>query len=313
MTKHAILDIGTNTFHLLIVEGTNVCDLNILYHKSIPVKLKEGFANGQIADAPFQRAMQALEDHRSTLNQYGLDKVVAIGTAALRTSQNGHVVIEEAKKRFDIDIHVISGDQEAELIYLGVNSFDHLDENSLIIDIGGGSVEFIIGNGQKMHWKKSIPIGASVLKNEFQKQDPISPKSIMALEDHLQDVLEEMLHVAKMYEVKTMVGTSGSFETIYDILNYGEEPRDNKWSRFEIDVAKYRRLHTRILFSTQEERLAIKGMTLFRADMMVVGSILISYVLTNLQIDKVFLARTAIKEGLLWSILKGKEDQYLKN
>lgn len=313
MKRHAVLDIGTNTFHLLIVEGDDILNLKVIYQKSIPVKLKEGgLDKGHIRPKPFQRGLDAMAIHDMTLKKFKVDDVVAIGTAALRIALNGSEFMEQVKADYNINIHIITGEQEADLIYKGVNCFDHLDENSLIVDIGGGSVEFIIANGDEMIWKRSYPIGASILKNSFQKNDPIAAQSVLYLESYLKEVLEEMFIIAQKYQVETIVGTSGSFETIYDILNYGEEPRKNIWHRFIIDIDKYKMLHDKILHLDQKERLKIPGMTPFRADMMVVGSILINFIFRNLPISKLFLARTAIKEGLLWCILNNQVKKYVE-
>ena len=135
----------------------------------------------------------------------------------------------------------------------------------------------------------------------------------MALDEYLGDNLQELFEVAKENNVKSIVGTSGSFETIYDILSYDLDSVDrHKWARLEIDIPAYRNLHRKILFSTNDERLQIPGMTDFRADMMVVGSALITYIITNIKVNRIYMARTAIKEGLLWAMLSNRVDEFIK-
>src|SRR6478609_408551 len=140
----AIIDLGTNTFHLLIAEVINGI---IVEHKKlqIPVKIGEGGINKKtIAPPAFHRGLDALNVFRKTLNEFGIGAVIAHGTSAIRDAQNGGDFITEAHKQVNIQITMLSGEEEAELIYNGVKHAFPLPENNvLVMDIGGGSVEFV--------------------------------------------------------------------------------------------------------------------------------------------------------------------------
>ena len=157
----AVIDLGTNTFNLLIVEVNSDKTYSHVFQTKISVKLAEGGMNeGVIAEIPFQRGMAAFKTHFETTKKYKVDKVFAFATSAIRSTKNGQLFVEQAKEETGIDIQIISGDREAELIYYGVHSAVEMDDDaSLIIDIGGGSTEFIIANKNRIFWKQSFLLG----------------------------------------------------------------------------------------------------------------------------------------------------------
>ena len=154
-SRKAVIDIGTNTFHLLIAEIKENQEIKVIFKKTIPVKLGEGgVEKGLIAEAAYQRGIDALIDFRKDLNQYQIKNIKATATAAVRDAANGKDFIDEALAKADIKITIIDGLKEAEYIYLGAKASGVLDqENVLIMDIGGGSVEFIIANDHQIFWK----------------------------------------------------------------------------------------------------------------------------------------------------------------
>ena len=120
-----------------------------------------------------------LKSFRIILDKLQIKKVKAIGTAALRTASNGQEFIDTVKKKYNISIELIDGNREAELIYKGVIlAIPFQEKNYLLMDIGGGSVEFIIANKNKVLWAKSFPIGVAVLYKRFQHSEPILPEEV---------------------------------------------------------------------------------------------------------------------------------------
>ena len=183
MDKIGIIDLGTNTFHLLVAERVD-SQYTIIYQNRVPAKVGMGGINQSIiTEEGVERAIKAISDFQTTLKEMGVEKVMAFGTSVLRSSNNGNEVIQKIKNATGIETKIISGEEEAELIYLGVRAAVKLSkEKSLIVDIGGGSVEFIIGNDQEIFWKHSFDIGAQRLLEKFQKHDPISSEEIKMLD-----------------------------------------------------------------------------------------------------------------------------------
>src|SRR5665213_2651103 len=186
----AIIDLGTNTFHLLIAEGTADA-YRELVHQQVAVKLGEGGINhGVIQLAAFERGLETMEQFRDLIDEHEVTVVKAIGTSALRNAANGKAFIDAVNAKTGLRIEIIDGDAEAEYIYSGIEAAGCLSEtDSLVMDIGGGSVEFIICNKDRIRWKQSFEAGAARLMDRFHHRDPIAPESITALTLYLEDTL----------------------------------------------------------------------------------------------------------------------------
>src|SRR6478609_9893114 len=147
-----------------------------------------------------------------------VSKTQAFGTSALRSAQNGNEIIERIKSETGIEAQIISGELEAEYIYRGVRAAMKLGkEKSLIIDIGGGSVEFIIGNEDKIFWSRSFDIGGQRLLEKYHKHDPIIQEEINNLNAHFSETLNSLLKELDTHKPKTLVGSSGTFDTLSEI------------------------------------------------------------------------------------------------
>ena len=163
MKKYGVIDLGTNTFHLLIIETDDTDAFREIYREQHFVKLAED-GIGTIGAAPYARALKVMQDFEEVLDKQQVSGLCAFGTAALRTARNGQAFIEEVKTLTGIEVELITGDREAELIHKGVlQAVPFSSECWLIMDIGGGSVEFIIADKNEMYWAQSFPIGVAVL------------------------------------------------------------------------------------------------------------------------------------------------------
>ena len=156
----AIIDLGTNTFNLVIAEKSSKGH-TILHQERIAAKMGVGGINhGYITTEGIRRVIQALKEIKLTIENWHVTKVQAFGTSALRSAKNGIELVEKIYSEVGIEVKIITGEEEAELIYQGVRSAVPLGPSkSLIVDIGGGSVEFIIGNESEVFWKQSFEIG----------------------------------------------------------------------------------------------------------------------------------------------------------
>ena len=170
--KYAVIDLGRNTFHLLIIDSSTNDLSNEIYRERIFVKLAED-GIGKIGKNAYQRGLQALQHFQKIITKHQVKKVNAFGTAALRTASNGKDFVQEVQSKIGLTIQLIPGSEEARLIHLGVTQAVEMDdEKGLIMDIGGGSVEFIIADKNKVFWAKSFPIGVAVLHNIFHEKEP---------------------------------------------------------------------------------------------------------------------------------------------
>ena len=302
--RTAIIDLGTNTFHLLIVEGSET-----LFKSSIPAKIgMGGISQGMISEEGIQRALVVLKNFRETIDSQSvsLENVFATGTSAIRNAGNKEEFIERVLDETGIKIKVISGEEEAELICLGVKQAMEIPETSMIIDIGGGSVEFIICNDEKIFWKQSFEIGGQRLMDKFMKSDPISMRSVQMMDDFFREKLLPLANACHQYAPKVLIGSSGSFDTLIDmqyIKDKGQLPATDEIA-FEYSLPAFYRAYDELIFKNHTERMQIPGMIELRVDMIVVAMCLIRFVIQTLDIQKIRISGYALKEGIMAKILK---------
>jgi exopolyphosphatase/guanosine-5'-triphosphate,3'-diphosphate pyrophosphatase len=300
----AIIDLGTNTFHLLIAEVANG-EIIEIHKNQIPVKIGEGGINQQfIAPQAFQRGLDALSVFRQTLNTYGIGQTTAFATSALRDANNGIEFIEQAQHLYQIQVELISGEQEAELIYNGVrNAFELPDTNVLVMDIGGGSVEFIIGKQDQIFWRKSYPIGAARLIERFHKTDPMSDEELISLQSYLIHNMKELRDAIIKYPTTILIGSAGSFETLTEVIQKDLQIPFDTFAKHadEIPLASFAAFYETITTRNAKERAKLHGMADFRVEMIVVATILMDVVIKRFDIDRLIASHYSLKEGILFS------------
>ncbi|MES2428551.1 MAG: exopolyphosphatase [Bacteroidota bacterium] len=297
----AVMDLGTNTFHLLIAEGS-ASDYKEIVHIHDSVKLGEGGINkGVIQPEPYQRGIIALQNFKQEIIKHNVTNVRAIATSALRNASNGQQFIDEVADKTGINIEIIDGEQEAEYIYKGVRLAGGLsDQTSLIMDIGGGSVEFILSNVHTILWKQSFEIGAARLMDKFHRIDPIPVDSINALYAYLDERLTSLTAVTEKYPATSLLGSSGAFETFSEVIEL------EKGNPFNVSIKNYDFEHTdlititdKLIASSHLERKNTKGIITIRVDMIVVASLITRFIMDRLGINRVCMSTHSLKEGVL--------------
>lgn len=296
----AILDFGTNTFNLLIAERKER-SFNILHSSKQPAKLgKGGIQSNRIAPDAFERGFVAIQNHMETIALYDVDEVRAFATSAIRNAANGEKFTEEVYRKFGFRVRVISGEREAELIYKGVRQAVSLNESHvMILDIGGGSIEFIICNIDGITWKHSFELGMARLMELFTLSDPITSEEIRALESYFMEKLAPLLEVVKKVKPHTLIGASGSFDTFHALICHRMRMEADPFHGREISLKKYKKLHRLLIRSTAEQRRAMPGMEPVRVEMIVAASIFVSFVIRACQIKHLHHSEFALKEGVI--------------
>lgn len=298
-SRVAILDLGTNTFHLLIAEKTTSA-YTIIHRERLAVRLGRGGINHDtILPDAIERAVATLITYRKIIDRFDAERIYAFGTSALRNAKNAQAVIDEIDQHTGIPVKIISGEQEAQLIYQGVNLALQLDDKpALIADIGGGSIELIIGNGTKIFWKQSFEIGGQRLLEKFTISDPITAGNILALNAYFEETLAPLFRALNTYNPETLAGSSGSFETLSDI--YCAEralPKGNDETPFSLSA--FDPIYQAIISKNRAERLRIPGMIELRVDLIVVGSCFINFLLTKHRFTTLRISRYSLQEGAL--------------
>ena len=294
----AVLDLGTNTFHLLIAEPSPGGGWTTVVKHKIYVKLAEEGIH-RIGDAAFTRGLEALRVFKKELDRANVpaSQIRAFGTAALRTAENAPDFIQQATGIIGVRPESIPGDREAELIHKGVRKAVPFPDNPvLIMDIGGGSVEFIIADRERVFWQQSFPVGAAVLWRSFHQNDPITAEEVQQVNDHLDTTLAPLWQALAQYPCPTLVGASGTFDVIDLFLL---DPATKPALYGYIPVADFYPLYETLLHSTLAERRAMPELPEERVEMVVVALVLIRLVLQKAGILEIYTSVYALKEGML--------------
>jgi len=310
--KLAIIDIGTNTFKLMIVRVHENKDFVVIHKDKIPVKLGEGGINNQIiSHTPFLRGIKAMKTHKETIDRFDVDHVLAFATSAIRSAENGADFSKRVLEETGIRIEIISGEREAELIYYGVKqALDLGNEKVLIMDIGGGSTEFIIGDRNTIYWKHSFDLGAARLLEVINPSEPIKKEEIKSLKVYLQEELKLLWAACEIHKVSTLVGSSGSFDSLAEMIYYKFHTEENPLIKTEYNFnLKFLDEMYRILIRSDiEKRFKIKGLAAMRVEMIVVAVIMIRFVYKTLELKNIRLSTFSLKEGMLYDFVNQKKE-----
>lgn len=315
----AIIDMGTNTFNMLLVERNDRDEFAVKGKFKEAVKLGEGgITSGKIAPEAFERGIAALQLYRQLIDSAGVNEIFAFATSAIRSATNGPDFVQAAKESCGIDVKVINGNEEASLIHEGVKNGVHLPrlEPVLMLDIGGGSVEFAVSQGGSPLLLRSLNIGAARLLEKINPSDRIKSSEITALEKLFDKELGSLIAEIKEFDIHMLVGSSGSCEMLASMVAYnnGDVLSANKLNGYTFSTAQFEKVHKKLLRSTRDQRLKLQGMEPLRADMIVMASSLCAYLIKCLNIKQFMVSTSALKEGIFYRYLRDEQrriDRYL--
>lgn len=304
MNRNAVIDLGTNTCNLLIADQLPDGSFKTLYDRKLPVKLGRGGIHRDILlpDA-IGRGINAFENHAETIRMYNVDGVKVVATSAIRGASNRFEFLTVIKSLFGWDIQIIDGDREAELIFKGVRLSLPLEMgNYLILDIGGGSIEFILAEDDDLIWKKSFNIGIARVLELFRISDPILEDEIFTLENWFAENLRELWEICSLYQPSVLVGCSGAFDTFMDI--YEQAIPDQKIRKAsELPLEAFHQIHEKLVQFDSYTRSEMKGMDKIRVEMIVIASVFTNFILKKLNIHKLIHTHYALKEGVMAELL----------
>ncbi len=304
--KIAVIDLGTNTFNLLVRDTE---DHEEIHAMKLPVKLgQDGILKHRITEDAMQRGMDALARYRSIIDSLDVEAVCAFGTSALRDAENRQVFIDQVKTKYGFNINVISGDGEAELIFEGVKyGLDLRPGRNLIMDIGGGSTEFVLTENNQLVWSRSFQIGSSRLNDQFPVSDPILDSEIAEICRFIKHELNELWEVMDQFPVDCLIGSSGSFETLAQVaLARRGQPHESPGNGFEIRTEEFNQVAEYILRSSLAQRLENPAILNMRADMIVIAMVMLKLCVDQLNIKQIKLSNFALKEGVFSKLMENK-------
>jgi exopolyphosphatase / guanosine-5'-triphosphate,3'-diphosphate pyrophosphatase len=301
MSKIAIIDMGTNTFHLLLAEvGVEGFEIIHREHEAVRIGMA-GINEGFISDDACGRALHTMVRFKETINRYQAATVYAFGTSAFRHARNAGSLASEITKLTGIPIRILSGKEEAQYIFEGIKAALDLGKDmNLVMDIGAGSVEFIVGDRHTINWKESFEIGGQRLIEKFQKHDPILPEEVASINSYLERTLAPLGEALIKFQPHTLIGSSGTFDTLSDIfLRRQGMPASDYAAEKPLSADAFYQIHSELLSKSREERMEIPGMIALRVDLIVVGSCLVHFVLQKHSFQRIRISSYSLKEGVL--------------
>lgn len=310
MTKPrlAAIDIGTNSFHLVIVEAdTNTGKFNILGREKENVRLGSGSTDMKyLQEDAITRGIEALKRFKGLADSAGAS-VRAIATSAVREAINQKEFITRARDSVGIKIEVASGVEEARYIYLGVlQALPVFDKSILLVDIGGGSTEFLIGHKRDIVYDNSLKLGAIRLTQRFFHGGETDSKSIKACRQFIKGYMTNVTREINRYNYETAVGSSGTITNIANIINVkrGGEP-DTRLNNFSFTKEELFAVVEELLEAKSvKQKLKIPGLDPARADIITAGALIIEQIFKELKIKKMTISEYALREGIIFDTIE---------
>jgi len=290
----AIIDLGTNSVRFDIHQlGPQKGTVRQLHREKIMVRLGQGvFLNGKLDRSAIQRTLHAFTRFKKSAAQFRAAKVIAFGTSALRECSDGERFLKLVQERTGIQIRIISGAEEAQLIALGILSNEKTPKGKFaLVDIGGGSTEISICRGKSVLHSFSFPLGTARLQQVFLKKSPPAAASIDELREFIRGTLSSVMLAEHWPQVDRVVGSSGTIRALAKILEGSE------WDEFHRDDLSER--VDEMSSMTTTELLGINGIESKRVDMILAGAVLFEECMRALGARKAVSTEFSLRDGIL--------------
>ncbi|HOK38464.1 MAG: hypothetical protein WHW07_05460 [Bacteroidales bacterium] len=304
----ASLDIGTNTCNISICDYVNGNTDFIFRDKKVVALIDENFVNNTISDEAIKRLVKVLNECKIIINEYKCDSIIACATSGIREAANKDQIIDIAYSNTGIKINVIDGNKEAELVWQAVKFAVPIEENPvIIIDIGGGSIEFCIADNKNLINKYSYKIGIARLLRTFNYNDPLTPEDINSIRAVVTNTIYEFFEEARKFNPEILIGASGSFETFSNLVKYEcDECFIFEGSRFNlIPLDYFLSVYQKLVSYDLIQRKNMPGMEIMRVKMMPIAAVITMLVIEKLKISKLFQSNFSIKEGIILDFIEG--------
>jgi exopolyphosphatase/guanosine-5'-triphosphate,3'-diphosphate pyrophosphatase len=310
--KIAAIDIGSNSIHMIVAEATASGSFEVIDREKEMVFLgKSVFDHGRLTDEAVAKGLAALGKFHKLAQRHGVSDIRAVATSATREAENGGEFLYSVAETTGIVPQVISGDEEARYIYLSArNAVDLRERRALIIDIGGGSVEAVVGDAREMLVGFSLKLGVQRLRAQFGKGEALSKKQRKELEEHIRSLAEEPLKSAREHKLDLVVGTSGTILALGQAAHLlsGKGPWTSSTNQV-VPLADLAALTEKLVTAAPEQRAALPGVDQARADSIHVGAVLLNVLLELAKADGITLCEAALREGLILDYLERKADR----
>ena len=302
----AAIDLGTNSFHAVIVDIYPDGSFYTIDKLKEMVLLAEKGFNNRLSEDAMQRALEALNKIKTLSEHQGADQILAYATSAIREAENGGVFIQRVIDEVGIKIVAIPGRMEAELIGLAVQHGVQMPKSpSLIMDIGGGSVEFILGDKKKFFFLTSKKLGVARMTAKYVKSDPITSADINTLESNFRDHLGDVAQAFALHRGKLMIGSSGTMENIALMISNKLKKSPNLTiNQLRFTAKQFFDFYEEVITLNHDDRSKLVGLDEKRVDLLPAGLVLVNFILQNFAIKEVKISAQALREGIILRYIK---------
>ncbi|QYA24658.1 Ppx/GppA family phosphatase [Gramella sp. MT6] len=308
----AAIDLGTNSFHAVLVDIYPDGSFRTIDKLKEMVILAEKGMDNYLSEDAMQRGLNALQHIKVLCDSQQVEEIIAFATSAIREAKNGGDFTQRMIDEVGIKARAIPGKMEAELIGYAIRHSIALDkEMVLMVDIGGGSVEFIVGNNEEFLYHNSLKLGVARMSAKYVKNDPITKEEIKTLEKHYKETLKEISDVIKEHEVTTMIGSSGTMENIGAMVaNRTSLTADMTLNELVFRASDFEDLYKDFIKLTRKERKKISQLDEKRIDIINPGMVLVKYLIKKFNIEHIKISEAALRDGMILDFLN-KERPHL--
>lgn len=314
----AAIDVGTNSFHLIVVQAKPDGNFEIIDREREVIRLGEGNVGDikNIIPEAMERAVQALKRFKGIADSHNAP-LRAVATSAVRESLNKNELIKKVFDETGVEVEVISGYEEARLIYLGIlKSVPVFDKKTLVIDIGGGSTEFLIGEKGKTHYSGSLKLGAVRLAQKFFSNYELTQDSIKQCRSWVHGELFNIAETAKRIGFELCVGSSGTIMAtgfMIEALIKGRKAQNVILNNYEFTRDDFFVVRDEVLDrKTEEKRKKIQGLDDKRADIIPAGIIILDEIFKLFGLERMTISAYALREGIIIDTLQKEQSAETK-
>jgi exopolyphosphatase / guanosine-5'-triphosphate,3'-diphosphate pyrophosphatase len=302
MMQIAALDLGSNSFHLVVVDASPDGSIVPLLREKEMLRLGDVVSReGVVTRSAQARAIGAVRRFKALADAAGSEEMVACATSAIREAANGGELVDAIFAETGVRVRVLSGRDEARLIYEAVRASVLIEPGpALCLDLGGGSLELVVGDAERLYWARSVPLGVARLTVELVRGDPPSRDDQRRLRERLTAVLAPMAEEVAAYAPTMAIGTSGTFCALGRMVaarRTGSVP--DSVNQLTVGREELLAVHRQIMASTSAERSRIPGLDARRADLMPAGSTLLVTAMELFGLDDLTLSDWALREGII--------------
>lgn len=302
----AAIDLGTNSFHIVVVKLRPDGTLEYLTKEKESVRLGSGSSDyAVIKEDAMDRGIACLKRFKTLADTYKAE-IRAVATSALREAENRQIFLDRAEKETGIQIQVISGNEEARLIYLGIlQGLPVYEKRILLIDIGGGSTELLIGEKGEILFSTSMKLGAIRLTEKYLKKDPVSATDLQKCRIHIESVLSAFLPQIETWKPFVIVGSSGTITSVASMVLEKKGEKRERLNGTEIPIDSFKDVRKQVLDAESiKKRLKIPGLDAKRGDIIVGGILVLDEVLQRIKAHSFTVSDFALREGIVYDTIE---------